>query len=264
MPKIIVISDIHNRIDKAQAIIDREEPFDKCIFLGDLFDSFNDGSNEALLTAYFIKSKLENSNKFLFLFGNHDISYCSRSYHTHFYGWNPKKSVAVASVLKQEHWDKWRFFWFVDGWFLSHAGLHETFLPPLWKDKDVTTSNIKDFLLKESEKCLQEIKHEEGNHWFLQYGDERCHPPRGLIGGLLWLGANEEFKPIPGLSQIFGHTPSKDFPKIISGDILINRISSADCLSNVYRPNTGVNIALDTFLQHYAVITDGNLIIKKI
>jgi len=63
MPKIIVISDIHNRIDKAQAIIDREEPFDKCIFLGDLFDSFNDGSNEALLTAYFIKSKLENSNK---------------------------------------------------------------------------------------------------------------------------------------------------------------------------------------------------------
>lgn len=57
-------------------------------------------------------------------------------------------------------------------------------------------------------------------------------------GGILWQDWNEEFEPVGGLRQIVGHTPGKE-PRF-----------------------KGDNVCLDTHLEHFGILEDGELTIK--
>lgn len=52
--KTVIISDIHHRWRKAEAIIAKEKA-KKVIFLGDYFDDFNDNPHAARTTAQWLK-----------------------------------------------------------------------------------------------------------------------------------------------------------------------------------------------------------------
>jgi hypothetical protein len=68
-------------------------------------------------------------------------------------------------------------------------------------------------------------------HRWLQPG--RARGGWAKVGGVNWLDYDREFKPVPGLKQIFGHTPH-DQPVV-----------------------SGHNIALDTRSKHYAILQNG-------
>ena len=75
--RTLVISDVHNRIIRAQSIIDKV-PHDKLVLTGDYFDSYGEGADAAEYarnTAVWLKEKILHNPKAVALLGNHDTSY---------------------------------------------------------------------------------------------------------------------------------------------------------------------------------------------
>lgn len=261
MKKVIVIPDVHNKIGLVDAIIQQEPDAGKFIFLGDLFDDYGDSLKEIKRVASWIKERVHDS-RFVFLWGNHDIPYGFRNRTIPCRGYSIEKDLAIWRVLDEEDFYPWRFFWVAQGFLLTHAGLHPNFLPPVWKQ--VSLGSLKEYLLAESEKCLRALNDIYSQHWFFLAGDARCHPPRGIdAGGILWCDANQEFQPIPGISQIFGHTHQKNYPKVFNGDSDLMFLHSDECLKIKIKASNMWNIALDCRLKFYGVLEGGELIIKS-
>lgn len=260
--KIVVIPDVHNKIELADAIIRKEGDADKCIFLGDIFDDIGDNPDKIYRVAEWVRSRIFD-DRFVFLWGNHDITYGFRNQRIPARGYEIEKDIAIWKVLNEECWRRWKFFWYAQGFLFSHAGIHPNFLPPIWKEKDITAENVKKFLHHESEKCLIELNQLQGMHWFFQIGDARLQIPMGIeAGGLLWCDAFDEFVPVPRLAQVFGHTPRNDWPSIIYGEFGLGRIKGPEVTKIGILAKDYWNVALDCHLKFYAVVENGVLRIK--
>lgn len=259
MSKILIVPDIHNKIELADAIINQEGDADKCIFLGDIWDDFNDTPAIAYKVAEWVKSRIFD-DRFVFLWGNHDIAYGFRCPRLMCSGNTRSKEEAIWGVLGHEHFSRWRFYWLDKSFLLSHAGLHPNYLPPTWKESDVTLANLKQYLTGEEEKCKIAIQ-TDGHHWFFAAGDARRRFPIGINeGGLLWCDARYEFCPVPNLSQVFGHTKMGQYPRIFrdNGTSVSDRV----CLETEIKESFHWSVALDCQLAYYAVIENGVLRIK--
>ena len=261
MSKILIVPDIHNKIELADAIIKQESGFDRCIFLGDYWDSLRDTPEDARRTAEWVRSRIFDT-RFTFLWGNHDLSYGFDNYSTWCSGFRVDKKSAIRQVLKKEDFNCFSFYIFVEGFLLSHAGLHPRFLPPIWRVKDISPDILEPFLKRETEKCLIELAMSESTHWFYQPGGARWRPRRDDIGagGLLWCDALYEFCPVPNLSQVFGHTKMGQYPRIFrdNGTSVSDRV----CLETEIKESFHWSVALDCQLAYYAVIENGVLRIK--
>lgn len=261
--KVLVIPDIHNKIELADAIIRLEGDADRCVFLGDIWDDFNDTPEIAYKVAEWVRSRIFDK-RFVFLWGNHDVAYGFRNRCLMCSGYDLEKDLAIWKVLNNEHFARWKFYWFAQGFLLSHGGLHPNYLPPVWKESDINTPNLKQYLAQEEEKCRVKLDMDEGYHWFFLPGDARFIPKRGIeAGGLLWCDSREEFIPIPKLAQVFGHTPYKEWPVIIYGDTGLGRISGPEVTKISIEAKDCWNVSLDCRLKFYAVIQDGALRIKQ-
>ncbi len=215
--KTLIISDIHHRIVRAQKLIDAH-PCDRYVFLGDIYDDFGDDVLIAGKTARWHKEKLADE-KNTFIWGNHDLPYaywhnkdlkCS--------GNTRDKAEVINDIMERQDWAKIKFFVQVDGWLISHAGLR-----PDFGDKDLEAE------ASAAIKCADAIQ----PHWMIAAGYARGGG--WALGGLTWLDWNQEFKPIPGIKQIVGHTPGK-MPREKDG-----------------------NWCIDTHMRHAAIIEDGKL-----
>lgn len=257
--KITVIPDIHNKVSKASHIFTKEADSDKVIFLGDYFDARGDGGFEAQKVAEWLRRHINNP-KFVFLYGNHDIGYAFPNTQAQCSGHSFGKYIAANEVLRREHWDKLKFFWFAGGWFFCHGGLHPSYIPKNVK----TIPEIKEWLLFEEKEARHRLIHTDQDHWFYRYGFSRTDEPISHPGGLLWCDANDEFQPVEGLAQVFGHTHQRSLPPKFIKDNHLNIIQNEKVLNMELRPADGYNVCLDTGLNHYAVITDGVLKIKTI
>jgi hypothetical protein len=77
---------------------------------------------------------------------------------------------------------------------------------------------------------------ENREHWFVAVGPKRSGS--APAGGILWCDFRE-LRPTLGVKQIFGHTPGPN-PKWISKE----------------------NICLDTYLDYFAILQDGQLSVE--
>lgn len=235
--KSLIIGDIHHKTEKADRILETES-FDSVYFLGDWADDFGDNADVARKTAKWVKDKLNKPNHF-FIFGNHDLAYypspceelskCS--------GFTTGKAIAINQVLTPDDWDKIKFYYWVQDWLLTHAGLHQYHFTSNKKPLET----VKEFLVREDKAAREEIDVPwgHGTHWFFQAG--RARYGNAKVGGLTWCDAEMEFKPIQGVKQIFGHTPQRV-------PLLINES----------------NICIDTFLNYYIVLTNGKVDVKSV
>lgn len=119
----LIIPDIHNAVSIAQGIIDAH-PADRRVFLGDVYDDFGDTIAQAQAAARWHRVQLADSRN-IFLFGNHDMPYafdgnpllaCS--------GYTSHKKMAINRILTASDWAKVKLYVHLDGWLISHAGLH--------------------------------------------------------------------------------------------------------------------------------------------
>jgi len=179
--KILIIPDIHNKWFEVEEIIDKEKP-DKVVFLGDYFDDFNDGIEDAHQTAEWLKKSLTDPNR-IHLIGNHDLAYRNQSYPCA--GFSEAKLWAIKNT--EVDLNKLKNYCYVGEWLCTHAGLSYEF----YKAYATSGMNVNDLL--------------ETAEDFRLYG---CSPHRGgrdAFGGIVWCDYNE-FVDIPDQKQIFGHT----------------------------------------------------------
>lgn len=232
--KYLVIPDIHLKIWRVEEILAKNPGYDKVVFLGDFFDDFNDTEEQIRNTTAWLKDNIHNP-RFIFLWGNHDFHYylpkiCRCS------GYADWKHIIINDSLSLADWEKFNFYHFLDkNTLCTHAGLDKSFV------KSRKTSSINRFLINSAVAADDHFKNGV-SHWFVKAGKARYGDQDK--GGLLWLDYFGEFTPIPGLNQIFGHTPSKYGPELLM-------------LGDNY------NLNLDTHLNHYLIWEDGKYEIKE-
>ena len=221
----LILSDIHNRVDRVDKIINSVVA-DKIILLMDAFDNFGDSHIDATKTANWVKNSLKQENR-VHLFSNHDIGYAfPNNPYTRCSGWTGSKQEAIDQILTAEDWSKLKFFHFEQGWLFTHAGLDRGFY-------DSELGQLEGFLESESKNALRSLKNNK-SHWLFRAGYSRGGTqPKG---GSLWCDANDEFEPIGGVRQCFGHSPQRE-PLWIDKD----------------------NLCLDTHSNHWAILKDGEI-----
>lgn len=230
METLLVISDVHNRVDRVEKII-ANAGADKVILTGDYFDDFGDSHIDAQKTAEWLKESLTKENR-IHLVGNHDQCYIYFNHpYTRCSGYTESKRKVIYEVLTRKDLNKLKFFHFEQGYLFTHAGLHSGFLP-----KNLDIKDLESFLIQENKMALKALE-DNDPHWFFMAGYARG----GIspVGGLTWLDFNREFYNVAGVNQVVGHTPQKE-PRWIDN-----------------------SLCLDTHLNHYAIISNANVKIFK-
>lgn len=242
---ILVLGDIHQDLYRLKKIIKSESP-DIVVTTGDWFDSFDyDEDYHVRDAAKFLLENHKNPN-FVTCKGNHDVHYLFDSKCLPCSGYENRKNMIVRATLGQHRVavrDSMYWYVWVDDYFVSHAGLHPSFLHPMLK---IEQESIDKWMLDEIKKNEQYLAM-ASQGWFTQagYGRGGSAP----VGGLLWADFNCEFKPIEGLKQLVGHTPHKRITNYLRGE-------------TVLKPNID-NLDIDCFLNQYIIVRDKALTIKN-
>lgn len=201
--RVLVIGDLHapKSLMSVEAAIADATP-DRVILLGDYLDHFNDEPGDAERIGRWLQARMEDP-MFTFLLGNHDLPYLfpGRIYCP---GYEIDKAVVFRRVLDTEAFLKVaKLAHWIDGTTLvTHAGLSLQMLPP-----DLETDALPVWLDREIQTAWEDLRDSDGSprHWIWRAGYSRLgNQP---VGGILWCDFEDEFEPVPGLSQVFGHTP---------------------------------------------------------
>lgn len=241
--RILIIPDIHNfvyYVDKLIGIV----PHDKVIFLGDYFDNFYDNPQIVEQTAVWLRHSLNCKNR-IHLFGNHDIDYAYPHNNTLLCpGFTQEKSDRINKVLDKEHWDQLKLFHYEDNFFFSHAGINIKEIPfnPNYEPRNPIQLNE---WLKECSKVAFKCAEAGCGHILLSYGTRMGWK---RPGGLLWQDW-DDFRAIPNINQIVGHTP--DMTKV-----------RFKYIPNKINPNS-FNACLDTCGEYYGILEDGKFSYHK-
>lgn len=209
----LLIGDIHHRTLLAETIAKRFESTHTILFVGDYFDDFFDDAMQSIETANWLKASLKKPNR-IHLLGNHDLHYSplgalslrpwefkrpARLYLCS--GYEQGKDRAINSVLSPSDWDQLKLHHVAHGWHVTHAGLH-----PYWFENPVSGITQESILsqIKEAEEasCKQQF------HPLLGAAG-KCRGGDAPVGGIMWHDHRKEATPIPGIRQVYGHTPTQ-------------------------------------------------------
>jgi predicted phosphodiesterase len=248
--KTIIISDLHNRFEWVEDALLSPllQPYDNVIFLGDYFDDYNDTPEMVANAATWLKYSIRKPNR-IHLTGTHDLWY--RFPHNRFItvsGNTEAKAYAIRSILTQEDWNKLYLYYYEQNYLMTHAGVHPYLISEYVSrnrnifDKYIVNNNlqldsqniINRIVGPATEDALDTISEGFADPW-LNAGFARGGSQP--VGGIIWLDWRYEFKPIPGLNQIVGHTelniPDKKYIK------------------------SSINYDLDTRNQHIGILENG-------
>ncbi|MGB9030556.1 MAG: metallophosphoesterase, partial [Acidobacteriaceae bacterium] len=97
--KTLIIPDIHNKIEIADWIVGAE-PADVVVYLGDYFDDFGDGPEDARRVAEWLNRTALRDDR-VCLIGNHDVPYLfpATLKHTMCSGWSVAKAQAIKVTI---------------------------------------------------------------------------------------------------------------------------------------------------------------------
>ena len=259
MSTILVIPDLHNRVETAEKILKaHEQNVDYAVLLGDYFDDFFDTVGDAAGTAAWLKESLQNPKR-IHLIGNHDINYrepfspvqkCA--------GFTEAKKKRINIILTPKDWARLQWFHYepVGNWLFSHAGAQLDILPEY--DQATSPLDILKFAIKNAEKCLKS----KTSHPILKAGF--CRGGNQSTGGIIWLDWGEFIPPktTAGFSQVVGHSPRAEPQVCYREQGIIIRIAAAALTTRIPfppSPTTLMAYNLDTHARHYAIITEDKL-----
>lgn len=195
----LVVPDIHLNFKKAQAIIDHyDSKVDRIILLGDYFDNFRDTPELNGECANWLRELLANG-RVVALVGNHDVGYLQPKIASFQLcpGYSPEKHRQIASHLPESWLPRFDLAVSINGWLLSHAGVHRYYL-----SGDTTT--LEGQIDLATENLLS------GRFHPLFYAGYRMTGERLPPGGILWQDWDHEFRGLPEVPQIIGHSPAPE------------------------------------------------------
>lgn len=236
--KIIIVGDIHGR-DIWKKILHNEKTFDKWIFLGDYFDSFDIDVMEQMHNFRdIIAFKKENPNKVITLLGNHDFHYtssCIGSYsgfnHSIFFNMKLELDGLIkdGTLVIAHQIEKLLF---------THAGVTKTFCED-WKiDTENLVESLNDHLIYKPN-CFNFRMGKNCS----AYGDD-------IIQGPLWVRPQSLLEDGLNYIHIVGHTQKRNIVNTVNGDnygyILVDTLDGGEYLE-ILLPEEG-NIVINTVL----------------
>jgi predicted phosphodiesterase len=221
--KSLLMSDIHTHWEEAQQII-KQYPADEIVLLGDYFDDFCDTPGINRKMAEWLIKFLKEGERHIALLGNHDIGYLQPNHNYMCSGFSLQKSEVISHAMK-DYWKMLKLHYVCQGWYCTHAGIAKT---KEWNEETF-------------EKDIEDARHSMllGRISNL-LGVGYARGGRQNKGGITWCDYNEEFKPIPEIKQIFGHTPS-----------------------STVRTSDKLNYCIDTHLAEVVLINDGEVSIVE-
>lgn len=270
MSKIsLIIPDIHLKWKFADRII-KETGADEVLFLGDMFDDFNDDPDQVRSAAeWFVKSV--NTPTHIHLWGNHDVHYGHVHDSWRCSGYADWKYFAIQDIVSRETWNKLKWYHVLDNTFLlSHSGIHRQFVPAkvieLMDDRPAMFKELSEFLDDSIAKGLRSINR-SNTSWIFRSGHSRGGLAR--YGGIIWCDFTREFYPERGLNQIVGHTPSA-LGQPLWCILEENDTKAHFSISEKYSPkgfnNTkeSYTLGLDVWgTMHYAIWSNGKMEIRS-
>lgn len=206
--RIIAIGDIHGRSIWKE--ITAKNDFDKVIFIGDYFDSFDIPAREQMDNFLdMIAFKKANMDKVILLFGNHDYHYL-RGVEERYSGYQNIHSVDIGEMLHGAIDNNLIKMCHIEDKFLfTHAGVTKTWCKNWHIDKDSIEDNLND-LLKHKPDSFKF----QGNNI---YGDNITQSP-------IWVRPRSLHQDaIKGYVQVVGHTQQDEL-------IITDHTILIDCL----------------------------------
>lgn len=260
--RTLVIADIHLNFIRAQRIIDTV-PHDKVVLTGDYFDAYGGGLAQTENTAIWLKEKVLYNPKIVALLGNHDVSYvfntnagfrCS--------GYSDSNNIAINKILNDDDKSKFGVYHIDQGYVFSHAGLTNQ----KWKEysakftgQGATETKLEFFdrVMKVIAKEAMDDSKQNKDVALFAAGWDRGGIYRN--GGITWVDW-DSLSPIKGINQIVGHSihrvPQVLVQKVGGGYTKQDITEYYNKTPEVY---LSISYDLDTHLNHYAVIEDGEV-----
>ena len=208
--RFLVMPDVHQNLDWVEEVLAEEASnVEGVVFLGDYFDAKISNPPSPQTTAdYFLKIEKRLGKPVALLVGNHDLPYLydiqkqdsnARQTGLNPYScshYHPHASEGIAAKWTLPFRSKLRAMVMVNGYLLSHAGLHSDYLP------------------NANQKALEEL--DEQLRRSLETLTTKAHPAlasvspaRGgtdPVGGVTWQDWHQEFEDSLPWPQIVGHT----------------------------------------------------------
>jgi len=256
--KVLVVPDVHERLDRLKAALSRERlsRVQRIVFLGDWFDTFDQFSEERLLwLCHFIMGAIhlggvtedleDGGSRVIpcdWLLGNHDCHYFFD--HSGFMcsGYNVRRKNYVKHMMAPENIAQFKVFTRIGPYVVSHAGFAELTLP--WANERT---------------CAEAIQLAKEGQFHGIFAPGRARGGYQEVGGPTWLDWNHEFKHIDDFPQIVGHTmDSKHFA--IRTKCLVHKPNDVcwghSPANQKCNCTTLKSWCLDTGLRHVAIVDD--------
>ena len=246
--KIIFVPDIHGDIKFIERINSDYSTWDK-IFVGDLVDSLVFTRTEQLKCVESVLSMIEKGDTQC-IFGNHELSYLVGE-HMRASGYaGTLDTLLMPLKSKIRKLFKNYIYFYQEKILITHAGLTKYIY------------NNFDFGLGDINRILEEWSQSPIDQTPLGWIG-KIRGGTNTVGGPFWCDWNNEFEPIDGLTQVFGHTAYLDYHKDLKCGIRIQETFTGVLEKKI---NTGVNYNIDC-LQHNKVeileLTNGVFTIKN-
>jgi hypothetical protein len=188
----IVVGDLHGKIDIARRALDlAQHTNEQVVFVGDYLDSF-DLPTENHIDLLELLLDTRDCYNVITLMGNHELSYLVPSLRASGFRADIAEYIQSKPALLMEMHKKLEPFVSINGWLITHAGVSANWLPSY-----IGSNNLIEALGSSLERMHYDIGYARG-------GTASC-------GGIYWCDYYDEFVPVPGVKQIFGHTRARRF-----------------------------------------------------
>lgn len=173
--KTLFVGDIHGEWEVVKKVLKFPG---RVVFVGDYVDSHTRSTDSCIKALKLVLDAVENRPLTIAHFGNHEMSYCGHMCS----GYNWDTQITIDSELRHKMDAYLKYYSYVDGVLVSHAGVSSKYL-------EANNVSLDDYL-KTGE--YTEVGYTRGG--------------RNPVGGLLWCDWFTEFEPIQGVPQICGHS----------------------------------------------------------
>ena len=206
--RIIALGDTHGRTNWKQII--SNEKFDKVVFMGDYFDTYEDISPEQQKENFkdIIAYKKANMNKVVLLFGNHDFHYL-RNINETYSGYQQWQKTDIQELLHpaiDAELLQMCFVW--QNMLFCHAGVTQT-----WCKNNLVQKEFVEQSINELFKYKPNVFRFTSGRNHSPYGDDVEQSP-------IWVRPNSLLRDkIEGFIQVVGHTTQNKL--VITDDIIL-------------------------------------------
>lgn len=206
--KVLVIPDVHGSTHWKKNFTDHIDEVDKCIYLGDYYDSFlpeQKGEAAAKNLEDIISTTEPYKNKVKLLLGNHDISYLYQLRGSpHVSGHQLRMTYRYSNIIIN-HLDRFDIAVKIDDWVFSHAGFTKTWYRNTKTRYDIMRGEIK--IPKGPVRFSNWMLHTDKDLRMLNFSDH-CWDPSGdsVQSPPTWIRPRSLFSDMYYPNQVVGHT----------------------------------------------------------